>query len=449
MNLSPISAKTKGTPVPNPPQNHLGRPRQVRDDNNQLVWQLTPTDFGGLVDKALQDKTGYTLNLRFTGQYFDKDTGLYYNHHRYYDPKTGRYITPDPLGLAGGNNLYTYVNNSPVHYNDPVGLLLFAFDGTGNRDYADKKWFGLSDKYKDLSKSNVVKFRDLYKRDPYEPNFPNTTWKYATVDSKWFGLGKTNINLKSQIKPFSTEMQNNNVFYTSGAGTTDNNTGIKGVPLFDGGTGFSIVHRVDAMVGYLYGYLDKVYQNQWDEKGNYKQKDKPININLDIVGFSRGAASARMFSSKVEEIMKTGKWYGIDKTMLGGKQSAHLDWRYTTKFLQECGINFKFNFMGLWDTVPAFGLKQDNDMQNTENFNMDLDVSGSDFNTIVYAVATNENRKQFARRSIYTRESQANNNNGIEQSSGKYRLEKGFLGAHSDIGGGYKSGDLSKSTFKQ
>lgn len=66
-------------------------------------------------------------------------------------------------------------------------------------------------------------------------------------------------------------------------------------------------------------------------------------------------------------------------------------------------------------------------MQNTENFNMDLDVSSSQFQTIVHAVAANENRKQFARRSIYTGESQANSNNGIEQSSGKYRLEKGFL----------------------
>ena len=86
-------------------------------------------------------------------------------------------------------------------------------------------------------------------------------------------------------------------------------------------------------------------------------------------------------------------------------------------------------------------------MQNTENFNMDLDVSGSDFNTIVHAVAANENRKQFARRSIYTGESQANSNNGIEQSDSKYRLEKGFLGAHSDIGGGYKDGDLSDVTL--
>lgn len=82
-------------------------------------------------------------------------------------------------------------------------------------------------------------------------------------------------------------------------------------------------------------------------------------------------------------------------------------------------------------------------MQDIRAFGMNLDVSNSDFQTIVHAVAANENRKQFARRSIYTGESQANSNNGIEQSSGKYRLEKGFLGAHSDIGGGYESGFLT------
>ena len=103
--------------------------------------------------------------------------------------------------------------------------------------------------------------------------------------------------------------------------------------------------------------------------------------------------------------------------------------------------------MGLYDTVPAFGSNQDNDMSNTRAFEMDLDISGSEFKTIVHAVAANENRKQFARRSIYTGESQANSNNGIEQSSGKYRLEKGFLGAHSDIGGGYKDGDLSNASL--
>ncbi|MEX3013603.1 RHS repeat-associated core domain-containing protein [Acinetobacter baumannii] len=36
--------------------------------------------------------------------YYDKQTGLYYNHHRYYNPKWGRYMEPDPIGLEGGLN---------------------------------------------------------------------------------------------------------------------------------------------------------------------------------------------------------------------------------------------------------------------------------------------------------------------------------------------------------
>lgn len=50
--------------------------------------------------------------------------------------------------------------------------------------------------------------------------------------------------------------------------------------------------------------------------------------------------------------------------------------------------------MGLYDTVPAFGLKQDNDMSNIKAFGMNLDVSNSNFTTIVHAVAVNENRTE-------------------------------------------------------
>lgn len=61
-------------------------------------------------------------NLRFPGQYYDAETGLHYNWHRYYDPDTGRYLTPDPIGLAGGINLYSYSYQNPVNYIDPLGL---------------------------------------------------------------------------------------------------------------------------------------------------------------------------------------------------------------------------------------------------------------------------------------------------------------------------------------
>jgi RHS repeat-associated protein len=64
-------------------------------------------------------------NFRFPGQYYDQETGLHYNYHRYYDPSPGRYLTADPIGLYGGINLYTYVLNNPVNYIDPLGLIRY------------------------------------------------------------------------------------------------------------------------------------------------------------------------------------------------------------------------------------------------------------------------------------------------------------------------------------
>ncbi|MFW5754890.1 MAG: RHS repeat-associated core domain-containing protein, partial [Marinilabiliaceae bacterium] len=70
-----------------------------------------------------------TNNLRFPGQYYDVETGLHYNWHRYYDPGTGRYLTPDPIGLAGGMNLYAYALNNPTNSIDPFGLTATVIPG--------------------------------------------------------------------------------------------------------------------------------------------------------------------------------------------------------------------------------------------------------------------------------------------------------------------------------
>ena len=63
----------------------------------------------------------FEFPLRFPGQYADKETNLHYNYFRDYDPAHGRYLQPDPLGLADGVNLYGYVHADPLSRVDPTG----------------------------------------------------------------------------------------------------------------------------------------------------------------------------------------------------------------------------------------------------------------------------------------------------------------------------------------
>lgn len=97
---------------------HLGTPQLLVDDQAVVVWQGEYRPFGEV--ELTVNRVENTL--RFPGQYVDAETGLYYNWHRYYDPETGRYLTPDPIGLDGGTNLYVYVGENPVNAVDPRGL---------------------------------------------------------------------------------------------------------------------------------------------------------------------------------------------------------------------------------------------------------------------------------------------------------------------------------------
>ena len=99
---------------------HLGTPQKLVAQNGSVVWSATYSAFG----EATVDTEYITNNLRFPGQYYDAETGLHYNHQRYYEPQRGRYITTDPIGFQGGDmNLYRYTENNPVNVIDPYGLL--------------------------------------------------------------------------------------------------------------------------------------------------------------------------------------------------------------------------------------------------------------------------------------------------------------------------------------
>jgi RHS repeat-associated protein len=97
----------------------LGTPLIMTDDTGTVVWEAYYRPFG---DATINPNSTVENNLRFPGQYFDNETGFHYNYHRYYDPKIGRYLTADPVGIEGGINFFSYAENNPVNLIDPLGL---------------------------------------------------------------------------------------------------------------------------------------------------------------------------------------------------------------------------------------------------------------------------------------------------------------------------------------
>jgi len=82
-------------------------------DSAKGVWGATDTS---------------VVRFRFAGAEYDQETGLYYMRARYYDPQLGRFLGEDPLGVAGGVNLYAYAGNDPVNMSDPSGMAGQCFD---------------------------------------------------------------------------------------------------------------------------------------------------------------------------------------------------------------------------------------------------------------------------------------------------------------------------------
>ncbi|KJZ47117.1 RHS repeat-associated core domain-containing protein [Pseudomonas fluorescens] len=100
---------------------HLGTPQELTDYSGEIVWSAKYNAYGKVTRLAFGGGEQLEQPLRFQGQYFDVESGLHYNRHRYYDPEVGRYLTPDLIKLAGGLNQYQYTPN-PTGWVDPLGL---------------------------------------------------------------------------------------------------------------------------------------------------------------------------------------------------------------------------------------------------------------------------------------------------------------------------------------
>ncbi|SDQ63374.1 RHS repeat-associated core domain-containing protein [Pseudomonas sp. UC 17F4] len=119
---------------------HLGTPMELTDEQGEVAWSGTYKAWGAAQEKRSDTAKRADIRnpLRFQGQYFDVETGLHYNRYRYYDPGVGRFVGKDPIGFAGGLNVYAYAPN-PVEWVDPLGLAKKKIKASGTPKQAQTK----------------------------------------------------------------------------------------------------------------------------------------------------------------------------------------------------------------------------------------------------------------------------------------------------------------------
>jgi RHS repeat-associated protein len=301
---------------------HLGTPHAASDASGRKVWHAEYEAFG----RISREHGKFRQPLRFAGQYYDPETGLHDNYLRSYDPATASYMEPDPIGLAGGLNRWSYVDGNPLLGTDPLGLILFAFDGTNNSNPAPKN-DGLS---------NVWKFFDHY-----------------DDGARWYMAGVGRIDVGSGIQSDMSDK----------------------IDLLDGHTARE---RVDYMFDRLMGYLDHAPAGE--------------TIDVDVVGWSRGAAMAIDFVNRIEHLRREGYW-------------------------QARGFCINLRFLGLWETVAQFS-------NDSRGWKLSVPPAAR---SVFHAVALNEHRALFP----------------VESGLGAHVVERGFIGSHADVGGSNGEGDLS------
>ncbi|PSY72184.1 RHS repeat protein [Escherichia coli] len=130
---------------------HRGLPLALISKDGNTAWSGEYDEWGN----QLNEENPHHLHqpYRLPGQQYDEESGLYYNRNRYYNPLQGRYITQDPIGLAGGWSLYAY----PVNGIDPLGLSPADVALMRKKEQLNhqRAWDILSDTYDDMKRLNL------------------------------------------------------------------------------------------------------------------------------------------------------------------------------------------------------------------------------------------------------------------------------------------------------
>ncbi|MCC6329085.1 MAG: hypothetical protein IT174_11250 [Acidobacteria bacterium] len=93
---------------------HLGSTNGLADPSGAVGAQTSYDSFGN-------PSTNPGTRYQYTGREYDAFSGFYYYRARFYDSRSGRFVSEDPIGIDGGVNLFSYVRNTPMKFNDPSG----------------------------------------------------------------------------------------------------------------------------------------------------------------------------------------------------------------------------------------------------------------------------------------------------------------------------------------
>ena len=187
---------------------HLGTPQELTDYSGEIVWSAQYDAYGKVAAITLAGEEYLDQPLRFQGQYFDGESGLHYNRHRYYDPRLGRYLTPDPIKLAGGLNQYQYVP-SPTGWVDPLGLssncpppgkpgCRVPGDISGAKvDEGEPALPAPELTAEEKAKKEIIRLNDsqgMHMVGKHDPEISNAKWKQRAIDGTNPITGKTPKN---------------------------------------------------------------------------------------------------------------------------------------------------------------------------------------------------------------------------------------------------------------
>ncbi|WP_437876907.1 PAAR-like domain-containing protein [Sorangium sp. So ce513] len=227
---------------------HLGTPKELLDPQGIVAWAVAHSAWGKVVEvrrdllSELNHRTSVESPFRLLGQYADEETGLCYTRFRFFDPETGGWCSPDPLGFGGGSNLLGW-DGDPANVTDPLGLSKFMYRGDNYRgkndpvgyplgspeadsadiqtpwDHVQKKQSDMTSRYTSLAteQKNAAKFGSTYKisRNDLEQLEKSGAIKILTPDDVKTMMENEGMS-KSAIQGVMQDMQKNNEILIEG-----------------------------------------------------------------------------------------------------------------------------------------------------------------------------------------------------------------------------------------